>query len=89
MRRRGGYLHRSTGGSGDRNRAAYEGVTLAQAADWVINRELVQHNGDGGIIALDDRGEITSPFNTEGMYRGYVDGTAGRMEEAPGLSCAG
>ena len=28
--------------------------------------------GDGGVIALDARGRLAMPFNTEGMYRGYV-----------------
>jgi beta-aspartyl-peptidase (threonine type) len=28
--------------------------------------------GDGGVIALDRRGNLAMPFNTEGMYRGYV-----------------
>jgi beta-aspartyl-peptidase (threonine type) len=28
--------------------------------------------GDGGVIALDGRGVLAMPFNTEGMYRGYV-----------------
>ncbi|NND62333.1 MAG: beta-aspartyl-peptidase, partial [Flavobacteriaceae bacterium] len=25
--------------------------------------------GDGGLIAVDAKGNITMPFNTEGMYR--------------------
>jgi L-asparaginase / beta-aspartyl-peptidase len=28
--------------------------------------------GDGGVIALDRHGNLAMPFNTEGMYRGYV-----------------
>jgi beta-aspartyl-peptidase (threonine type) len=28
--------------------------------------------GDGGVIALDGHGNLAMPFNTEGMYRGYV-----------------
>jgi beta-aspartyl-peptidase (threonine type) len=28
--------------------------------------------GDGGVIALDAKGNLAMPFNTEGMYRGYV-----------------
>ena len=30
--------------------------------------------GVGGIIAVDTEGNITVPFNTEGMYRGWYDG---------------
>src|SRR5205814_8490898 len=29
--------------------------------------------GKGGLIAIDQQGNIVLPFNTAGMYRGYVD----------------
>ncbi|MDB6127816.1 MAG: isoaspartyl peptidase/L-asparaginase, partial [Verrucomicrobia bacterium] len=29
--------------------------------------------GKGGLIAIDARGRIALPFNTEGMYRGWID----------------
>ena len=32
-----------------------------------------QLGGTGGLIAIDKNGEIALPFNTNGMYRGYVD----------------
>jgi beta-aspartyl-peptidase (threonine type) len=28
--------------------------------------------GDGGAIALDRDGNVSLPFNTEGMYRGWI-----------------
>ena len=28
--------------------------------------------GEGGIIALDRKGNIVMVFNTEGMYRGFI-----------------
>ena len=34
--------------------------------------ELVQAGGDGGVIALDAQGHWAMPFNTPGMYRGYI-----------------
>ena len=34
---------------------------------------LPQLGGDGGAIALDAKGNIAMPFNTDGMYRGWVD----------------
>ncbi|WP_308719569.1 isoaspartyl peptidase/L-asparaginase [Komagataeibacter xylinus] len=51
---------------------------LAQAADEVINHEIPALGGDGGAILLDDRGNIAMPFNTDGMYRGWIthDGVA-------------
>jgi beta-aspartyl-peptidase (threonine type) len=28
--------------------------------------------GDGGVIALDGRGRLATPFNTTGLFRGWV-----------------
>jgi beta-aspartyl-peptidase (threonine type) len=60
-------------------RVAYGGVTLAEAAEEVINKVIPAMGGDGGAIALDASGTIVMPFNTSGMYRGWVnpDGTRG------------
>jgi beta-aspartyl-peptidase (threonine type) len=41
-------------------------------------KELVEMGGEGGIIALDRKGNIAMPFNSEGMYRGSID-KAGTM----------
>ena len=30
--------------------------------------------GNGGAIALDAKGNIAMPFNTDGMYRGWIGG---------------
>lgn len=49
------------------------GETLAESADYVINRLLVDAGGDGGVIALDAKGNIATPFNTSGMYRATID----------------
>ena len=53
-------------------RMAYAGATLQEAADAVINRTLTEKGGTGGLIALDAKGNIAMPFNTPGMYRGYL-----------------
>ena len=53
-------------------RMAYGGATLQEAADAVIHRTLVEKGGTGGLIALDARGNVAMPFNTPGMYRGYL-----------------
>lgn len=50
----------------------YRGMSVQQAADEVIHRKLKAVKGDGGVIALDAKGNIAMPFNTEGMYRGYI-----------------
>ena len=58
---------------------AYKGDTLQQAADEVIMKVVPELGGDGGVIALDGDGNIAMPFNTSGMYRGWVkkDGSRG------------
>ncbi|HET7436674.1 MAG TPA: isoaspartyl peptidase/L-asparaginase [Thermoanaerobaculia bacterium] len=56
----------------------YKGLTVQQAADEVINKKLVAVNAEGGVIALDAKGNFAMPFNSEGMYRGWIgeDGEA-------------
>ncbi|CAL65724.1 isoaspartyl peptidase/L-asparaginase family protein [Christiangramia forsetii] len=48
----------------------YKNLSLKEAADEVIHHRLPKLKGDGGLIAIDARGNIAMPFNTEGMYRG-------------------
>ncbi len=47
----------------------YQQLSIIQAADEVINQRLISAGGTGGVIAIDQRGNIATPFNTEGMYR--------------------
>lgn len=48
----------------------YKGWSLEKAASEVIHKRILELNGDGGLIAVDAKGNIAMPFNTEGMYRG-------------------
>lgn len=48
----------------------HKGYSLQKAADEVINERILKIGGDGGLIAVNSKGEIAMPFNTEGMYRG-------------------
>ncbi|MEA9756309.1 isoaspartyl peptidase/L-asparaginase family protein [Xanthomonas campestris] len=59
-------------------RMKYAGQSLQQAAEAVIDQQIPKAGGDGGAIALDAQGNAAFPFNTEGMYRGWIgaDGTA-------------
>lgn len=50
----------------------YRGASLAGAAYDVVMNKLPSIAGRGGIIAVDARGNLAMPFNTEGMYRGYA-----------------
>jgi beta-aspartyl-peptidase (threonine type) len=45
---------------------------LAKAAGAAM-RKLASLKADGGLIAVDRRGRIVMPFNSEGMYRGAID----------------
>jgi len=62
-------------------RMEHGGMTVQEAARAVIMDELPQmepDGGTGGVIAMDAQGNIAMPFNTPGMYRGYID-TDGNM----------
>ena len=53
-------------------RVRLAGAPLARAAEAVINRDIPRAGGDGGAIALGADGSLAFPFNTEGMYRGWI-----------------
>ena len=48
----------------------YKGKSVGEAALNVI-RKLSDKGGNGGIITMDSKGNISMPFNTAGMYRGF------------------
>jgi len=48
----------------------YKGLSLEQACVELIHNKLIELNGEGGLIAVDSKGNISMPFNSEGMYRG-------------------
>jgi L-asparaginase / beta-aspartyl-peptidase len=50
----------------------HRGMPLRDAAQTALDRAK-QLGGTGGLIAIDKNGEMALPFNTNGMYRGYVD----------------
>jgi beta-aspartyl-peptidase (threonine type) len=53
----------------------YKGMSVQQAADQVVNKILKAVPGaEGGVIALDAKGNFAMPFNSEGMYRGWIGG---------------
>jgi len=53
-------------------RMAYAGVSLQEAANAVVNGALAERGGEGGVIALDAHGNAALPFNSAGMYRGWI-----------------
>jgi beta-aspartyl-peptidase (threonine type) len=50
----------------------YRGMPLKEAAQTVINK-VGKLGGTGGVIGIDKDGNTAMVFNTEGMYRGYMD----------------
>lgn len=54
-------------------RVKYQGVTIAEAGETVMQDVLLPMGGTGGVIIIDAEGNIATPFNTEGMYRASVD----------------
>ncbi len=53
----------------------YKELSLEEAANEVINKRILEIKGDGGLIAVDAKGNISMPFNTEGMYRACKSST--------------
>lgn len=51
---------------------AHGGLTLRAAAERVAKMELTELGGEGGLIAVDRQGHIAMPFNSQGMYRGFL-----------------
>ncbi|WP_201981135.1 isoaspartyl peptidase/L-asparaginase family protein [Hymenobacter rubidus] len=47
----------------------YKGLSLEEAARIVVQDKLAPVGGEGGLIAVDAAGNVTLPFNSEGMYR--------------------
>jgi beta-aspartyl-peptidase (threonine type) len=54
------------------DRMELAGMSLDDAAKEMIMKKLPALGGDGGLIGVDRNGNITMPFCTQGMYRGYV-----------------
>jgi beta-aspartyl-peptidase (threonine type) len=52
-------------------RMKYKGLNLEDAALEAVEN-LTNIGGEGGFIAVDGRGNIALPFNSDGMYRGFV-----------------
>lgn len=51
----------------------YTAQPIQKAADRVIKQKLQKLGGDGGVIAMDRFGNMGISFNSEGMYRAYIN----------------
>jgi beta-aspartyl-peptidase (threonine type) len=68
----GEYFIRATVGHDISALMEYHGMSLKEAAQTVLDK-VAKLGGTGGLIAIDRQGNVALPFNTSGMYRGYVD----------------
>ena len=48
------------------------GKTLKESSEYLIKDFLVKFGGEGGLVAVDKEGNVSMPFNSKGMYRGYM-----------------
>lgn len=69
----GEYFIRGAIASSIAGRMRFGHMTVSEAAEEAIMGELTARGGTGGVIALDDEGRFSTPFNTPGMFRGWVD----------------
>lgn len=53
-------------------RMKYGGQSLDEAAEQLVQKVLNTAGGKGGIIGIDQEGNIVMEFNTSGMFRAYV-----------------
>jgi L-asparaginase / beta-aspartyl-peptidase len=57
----------------------YKSLTLEAAMKTVVMDKLMKIDGEGGMIGVDNKGNASLIFNSEGMYRG-VKSSNGRVE---------
>lgn len=53
-------------------RMRHAGQSLDHAATAVVMEDLAPNDGSGGLVAVDRHGNVSMPFNCDGMYRGMV-----------------
>ncbi len=51
----------------------YDKLSLKDAVSKIIHKKLPSSGGDGGLIAIDNKGNIAMDFNTPGMYRASIN----------------
>ncbi len=56
----------------------YKNMSLQDAANQIVMKKLVEKDGSGGIIAVDKMGNVTLPYNSDGMFRGYAKASGER-----------
>jgi len=54
------------------DRVKLAGETIGEAATVTLD-EVAELGGDGGVVLIDGEGNVDFVFNSEGMYRGWID----------------
>ncbi len=68
----GEYFIRATVASMVSNLMEFGKMSLEMATESAIKGHLTQLGGEGGLIAIDKKGNINFSYNSQGMYRGFV-----------------
>lgn len=71
----GEYFIRATVASLVSNLMEYGKLSLEEASKIAIHDHQGKMGGEGGLIAVNKEGEISMPYNSGGMYRGFVTNT--------------
>ncbi|WPO76994.1 isoaspartyl peptidase/L-asparaginase [Flavobacterium sp. KACC 22761] len=69
----GEYFIRATVASMVSNLMEFGNMSLVQATEITIKGHLTKLGGEGGLIAIDKDGNINFSYNSQGMYRGFVN----------------
>lgn len=51
----------------------YKGLSIQEASRIVIQEKVATLGGDGGIVGIDNQGNVAMEMNTPGMYRAHID----------------
>ena len=51
----------------------YKGLSVKEAARIVIHDKVAKLGGNGGVIAIDNKGNVAMEMNTPGMYRAHIN----------------
>jgi beta-aspartyl-peptidase (threonine type) len=62
----------------------YRAMPIQAAAELVIKQKLQNLGGQGGVVAMDKFGNMAISFNSDGMYRAYIDSTGKPVVEIYG-----
>jgi beta-aspartyl-peptidase (threonine type) len=56
----------------------YKGLSVKDAAEEVLFKKIKPAGGDGAVIVLDAKGNLATPYTTDGLYRGHVTASGKR-----------